>query len=327
MRQKAGTKNRIFIRKNHLSAPRPADRNAYSRLVPSRLRLLLRKNRDHVLLSLLALSGCRSGYELLEEREPAAVNHGPLGGATGSGGLSSGGSEASGGAPSGGATSTGGQQDLPTGGSGGQDFSIGGAPGLGGDSSTGGELGLGGEVDVPDSCPSVVADSVADFSNVQGQAGWTYGYFVPPNLAPDDFIEMSQFGPIENLAEDGWFISADYWTAVSASRMHPNGATTTAPKLSGEQHAVRRFTSSEAGSFVIQGSVYSYNGTFNGTRAYILVEGQQTFELLIPTGQTEAAPFETVVSVDVGDRVDIVLDPFEGADQADSTTFVVKICR
>lgn len=205
---------------------------------------------------------------------------------------------------------------------------IGGAPnGLGGASADGGDPGTGGAAGVPTSCTTVVADSALDFSNVQGQAGWTYGHFVPPELAPDDFIAMTLFGPIENLAEDGWFVDSDHWTAISASKMHPNGATTTPPKLDGEQHAVRRWTSTESGSLLVRGSLYSYDGTFNGTRGYILVEGQQVFELFVAPDQTEAAPFETVISVAVGDRVDIVLDPFEGADHADSTEFIVRICR
>lgn len=264
----------------------------------------------------LIMVGCRSGYELLEPTDADPTVGDSMGGAAGSGGrgvANTGGHQASGGHPN----------------AGGQPAS-GGATNPGGTAGMGGANGMGGDPCrqcVPTDCSDVVADSVTEFSNVQGQRGWFYGYFAAPNFGVDDFVEMNEYGPIENLAEDGWTISVDYWTAVSASGMHPNGENTTAPKIGAEHWAVRRWISTEDGTLLIRGTVFAFAGSFNGVRAAILVEGQSRFEYLAPANQGEETPFETLITTSLGDRVDFILDAIDSADHSDSAVFEATICR
>jgi hypothetical protein len=241
-------------------------------------------------LCLLALHGCRFSYEVLErEEEPPGV---------------------------------GGSVDV--GGAGGA------SPTCSDDTQNQGESGVdcGGPCTPcsPTECTLVVADSVLDFSMTQGQAGWHYGYVESPALTSEDFIEFAQFGPIENLGEDAWFISDMYWTAVGASGMHPNGLTTTEPKTGIDQFAIRRWISSETGALFVDGQLFGFDNSSNGLAAEIRVEGEQVFGLTLPPAQTEPIDFETVITVAAGDRVDFVLDPFESNDLADSTSYEVRIC-
>src|SRR5688572_9201479 len=60
---------------------------------------------------------------------------------------------------------------------------------------------------------ATVGDSVADFSGVQGQNNWHYGYVAP--AASADFVVMPQFAGGVWLAGSGTF-----WTSIGPERMH-----------------------------------------------------------------------------------------------------------
>jgi hypothetical protein len=77
------------------------------------------------------------------------------------------------------------------------------------------------------------ADSVADFSGVQGQDGWQYGYVVPSD--GPQFIQLPVNGNYSVERGNSWFIDAldapqRYYTHLNAFGGHPNGLVTSGGK-------------------------------------------------------------------------------------------------
>jgi hypothetical protein len=103
---------------------------------------------------------------------------------------------------------------------------------------------------------ATIADSRADFSGLQGQNGWYYGYRMPAGGA-DDYDAATEFLPFaggsnEPLPWDGWSqtwtgtqwdlntAGAAPWTYIASEGLHPNGINNV-----DEHWAIRRWTATE----------------------------------------------------------------------------------
>jgi hypothetical protein len=62
-------------------------------------------------------------------------------------------------------------------------------------------------------------------------------------------------------------------------------------------------------------------------RGRILVGDSQVWQQFVGPGSSSPIALETLVSVRVGDAVNLVLEPFESNDTSDATDFVVQLCR
>lgn len=174
--------------------------------------------------------------------------------------------------------------------------------------------------------PVVVADSVAEFSSVQGQDGWYYGYYTGAPRSPSDFIPMTEYDPIdESWKVDGTLPLPAYWTRIDRFGGHPNGSTTSGGRTPGEQRAVRRYVSEVAGLVTIAGQLADRNpfpGTL-GARGHIYVDGVQRFIANLP----DASPpidYSIEAYVQVGSIIDFAINP-AADDFADLTRFTAVI--
>jgi len=155
----------------------------------------------------------------------------------------------------------------------------------------------------------IVADSAAEFSGVQGQDGWRYGYYSTPG-AYETFTEL----PYHPGVYGSWSSTPLVWGVGG----HPK-------KLAGERWSVRRWESSVAGSITIQGTLAKIDvGGGDGVEGQILVDGVPIYSHQI--GGTDGAGVQFSISATVGSggAVDVAIAPL--ADESyDSTLTVVTI--
>ena len=86
-----------------------------------------------------------------------------------------------------------------------------------------------------------IADSESDFSLVQGQDNWFYGYMAPETSV--DFIEMTINSGLW-FGGEGWAVDReDYWTSMTAAWLHGHGPNASRGSEPIEHWAVRRWLS------------------------------------------------------------------------------------
>lgn len=173
---------------------------------------------------------------------------------------------------------------------------------------------------MPDAGPRI-ADSVADFSLVQGRGGWSYLYQVPGQPL------MALAEPVE----DTWWMDFDLrWTSIGDSFVHPNvtGKTNGMDNFpgAGVQFPVRRWTADVAGAADIAYTLSKRDDAVcgGGVVARIIVDGVQLVEHMIAfddeTGYTDTLHAQ----LHVGSTVDIIVDGLDD-DGCDSTRTIAKI--
>jgi hypothetical protein len=212
----------------------------------------------------------------------------------------------------------------------------GGAGGTGG-SGAGGlvEPAGGSDAGAPPSAeaPRLLADSVADFSLMQGERGWQYGY---DGGSLNTFTLMNrksiitEYVPISNDVWDCWANDTAHWTQIFQLGAHPNGTITSTPSNALLQRAVRRWISTYAGDIVIKGEVAKIDVTVNGSNgvdASVYVDGNQRYTTPIGGEDGGGLSYEVTATVQVGSTVDFVLDPHENDDHHDLTRFTSVLER
>lgn len=175
---------------------------------------------------------------------------------------------------------------------------------------------------------AIIMDSVAEFSNNQGQDGWYYGYYDGDLNAftPGDFEEMSQYTNINDL----WSVQegvGGFWTSLSATSGHGNG-TNSSNISAGRQlvnhWAVRRWISDEAGVLTLNGSLYKSNvNGGNGTVGHIFVDGIEVFSQYISGTDGIGVNYLFDININTGSVIDFAIDPFNSNDMSDGTAFTV----
>ncbi len=182
---------------------------------------------------------------------------------------------------------------------------------------------------------TVIADSVVDFSGVQGQDNWYYGYWDRTNDADgvyqsNEMQAMAQFltapsgdyGP--SLHSPCWRVQdGAYWTALWDRGGHPNGTNGNAGHLPIEHWTIRRWSSEIAGQIDIDARLGCSDGFFCHIAGRIFVDGVEVFSQFHPFGQPPQSYFVTA-PVNVGSKVDFVFDP-NGWDVDDMSYFTASI--
>jgi hypothetical protein len=165
-----------------------------------------------------------------------------------------------------------------------------------------------------------VADTVADFSTVQGYKHWRYGY-VRPASGGTKFYRLVQTGQ----SDDSWtHLQPDkYWTRIWATGQHPNGTNGNQGRKKVEEWAIRRWISPWAGTALINGTVGGDGGGGGQVVASVVVDGVTYFTS--SQSDTTAVPFSFNVTIAKGSVVDFVLAPFDHFDVNDVTPYAAKI--
>jgi len=162
---------------------------------------------------------------------------------------------------------------------------------------------------------AIYADSVAEFSGVQGKNDWYYGYYNKPGDA-NSFTKMTVY----NATNSRWSETPNQppWTYIEKEVQHPNGTN------SGSEHwSVRRWVSDISGPVMIQGLI-GRQSTGN-TIANIFINGVLRYSYgTLSLSKDGQHPYALLVEVSVGDNIDFSVGP-NGVDFSDQTLFTAKI--
>ena len=179
---------------------------------------------------------------------------------------------------------------------------------------------------------TIVADSITGWAGgAQGTNGWNYGYY---NKSADGnaVYDAADF----NSTDANWTLSGVWvlgpgnppWTELGQVGAHPNGAA----DGSTQHWAVRRWTSTVAGSLSVDVHVAKSNGAGNGVTLKVFHNGTEKESFAIAgTDKIGAVRCVALQSVAVGDKIDIALTPVGPAgaqdDGADGSNFSARIIR
>lgn len=159
---------------------------------------------------------------------------------------------------------------------------------------------------------ATIADTTADFSGVQGQDNWYYGYWsgTGAGYAPGAFTQMapsafngSSWDPFPN----------PNFTTIGASGWHPNGGSGTGAF----QSPMKRWIAENTGIITITGTWRNGDtartinaASRNGTTVRIFAEGNLVYQQKVAWTAYPGDTAYTTASfaVDVGDRIDFMLD-------------------
>ena len=140
---------------------------------------------------------------------------------------------------------------------------------------------------------ATVADSVSEFSGVQGQDSWFYGQYSAFN--PSGFAQLTSFNGTQ--WEGSQLFNTPY---LNASGGHPG--------TENLNWAVRRWVSEVTGPVTISGNFYDLDTSGgDGSNIRIYLNSSGIFSSLnIPSSTT---PFSLTASINLGDSLDFVIDP------------------
>lgn len=176
----------------------------------------------------------------------------------------------------------------------------------------------------------VVADSVADYSGVQGQRGWFYGYYdgdVVTPYRPSDFAMLPFYDVGVSGAPEYWHHTegaGGFFTLMRASRCHPNGVFTSGGRRQQDHWAVRRWVSPINGLVRVRASFVDLNTVCgNGIRAHIFLGSQEVYSQVV-TSMVEQV-YEMDLCISVGTIIDFAVDPLDSWDSCDNTGTVFTI--
>lgn len=166
----------------------------------------------------------------------------------------------------------------------------------------------------------VIADSVAEFSGVQGSNNWYYGFY---NLSADfvsgydptnDFTRFPQF-------DGGWWINSSYFTSIWATGCHPNSDWNNGGRALQEHWPIRRWVSDVTGLVRIHGRLAKDSaGGGDGVQGMVFVNGRKVWEQWINYGDTAGVSYSFGTGLNQGDLVDFALSD-AGSSLYDSSTF------
>lgn len=167
------------------------------------------------------------------------------------------------------------------------------------------------------------ANSVTQFSGLQGQGGWYYGYW--DRTADGDGAysraDVTLFAP-SGWTGSEWAVSTSPppWTDVQNNNVHPNGVN------SGHEHwAVRRWVSDFEGVAKLTGTIRKMEtGAGDGTSNYIIVDNAYILRQDLLANDTVGTAYSVNVRVHIGSALDFVTAPGLN-DFADRTRFTAHV--
>ena len=166
-----------------------------------------------------------------------------------------------------------------------------------------------------------IAYSVADFSSVQGQKNWYYGYFekgLPsgPGYTPDDFELLDRYVPNVDPNLTRWPLtpppgeSYGGYPWIRPTGSHPAGI---GPAPQEEIiWSVLRYRSPVSGLITIAYDLGKINTTVprgGGVTGRIFVDGRQTFSRFIANLNSIGVRGSITANVKVGSFIDFAVDP------------------
>ncbi|MDA0821686.1 MAG: VPLPA-CTERM sorting domain-containing protein [Proteobacteria bacterium] len=167
---------------------------------------------------------------------------------------------------------------------------------------------------------AIVADSIAEFSNTQGQENWTYGIFIagtdPSALTPYTTAGFQNFDNFD-IAENDWLASSalvgaqnNTFLKLGAEGGHPTGI---GP---GAQNtiiwAMRRYASEVDGLYDLNIDLKKanvVNPAGGGITGRVFVNGTEVFTQFIANDDNVGVQLKLLIDLEVGSLIDFAIDP------------------
>jgi hypothetical protein len=173
----------------------------------------------------------------------------------------------------------------------------------------------------------LIADSVDDYSDVQGAGGWYYGQYDGDGTGEGHVAGAYTDGDFELMKQvaDSWghhWGDPRYpWLSLDAQGGHPSST------KAGPVWSVRRWISDRDEAIRLRGQAAVAPAKGDGVTALIIVDGRVARKFRLGgAGNPLSADYDLEVKVRRGSTVDFALTPGPGADiQFDRSTFVVQI--
>ncbi|MBC7526358.1 MAG: hypothetical protein H7308_02305 [Chthonomonadaceae bacterium] len=166
----------------------------------------------------------------------------------------------------------------------------------------------------------ILADSVTEFSGIQGQNNWFYGYYATSGVS-SSFTQFTIFD-INDWKESNTFPP---FTNLNAIGGHPGGSNSS-PGI--EHWAVRRYISEKNGGLILQGDIAKNDldsPTSSGTVGRIYHNGLEIYSQTIAGGDGIGVHYLVRLNeVALGDHIDFAIDP-NGDDYFDGTRFTARV--
>lgn len=175
----------------------------------------------------------------------------------------------------------------------------------------------------------IIADSVADFSGVQGGNGWYYGLY-DFTADSDHLYAQAEFS---ELSAGFWTGSVwtsptgqPSWISFNAWACHPDGE-----NQEQARHAIRRWVSPVDGEIVITGRLAKWDtrwgeGSSNGTIGVLIADGVELLSHTLAWDDGVGVTYEVPLTVHVGSIIDLCVDA-NGVDYFDGTMFTMTVTQ
>lgn len=182
---------------------------------------------------------------------------------------------------------------------------------------------------VPAARADVVADSVADFSGVQGGNGWYYGMY-NASIDTDGVYTMAEFDELSLSSWSGavweWpggqppYISFNPWAC------HPDGV-----NREEEHDAIRRWVSTVSGEILITGQLAKWDtrsgdGASNGTIGTLSIDGVDLLTHTLAWDDSTGITYSFPLLVEIGTTIDLRVNA-NGVDYFDGTMFTMTVTQ
>ena len=184
---------------------------------------------------------------------------------------------------------------------------------------------------------TIIADSVAEFSGVQGQDNWYYGYWDRTSDSDgtydsnSDFQLMGQYltEPSVNygsLYVPAWYVQdGSYWTTQHATGGIPNGLDGNQGRRQFEHWSIRRWVSEVSGQIQIDGLLSYQNLSGQGFVGRIRVDGVEVWSQFIGPGDFVGVSYAVLTFANFGSKIDLMIDPFQSSDISDHIRFTATM--
>lgn len=182
---------------------------------------------------------------------------------------------------------------------------------------------------------ALVADSIADFSGVQGGGGWSYGFFNRTADA-DDSYQATDFTPFALFNGTSWKASEGpggqlganntQFLNINALGGHPTGIGPADPQFGAQDAiiwAMRRYVSEVDGPITLAYDLHKLNTNpaGGGITGRIFVDGLEVFTQFLAAADGVGFVDTLALNVGIGTVIDFAIDPtgvVNGGDNAAS---------
>ncbi len=167
--------------------------------------------------------------------------------------------------------------------------------------------------------PTPLANSVNDFSGVQNQSNWQYGYYTAPNLNPASFT-TADFSLNSQSLWQHVSASDPPWTTVGSNWQHPNDN-------SGRvEYSVRRWTSTVTEPAQVTVHIAKTDGVCgDGTIGYVYHNSTQIAQFTIAFNDLIGKSAVIPLNLTAGDTLDFALSAGTRHDDSCDWTFFTAV--